>query len=124
MPSLSVTDPGIYTYTASNDCYSSTDSALVNFYLCEITVPNIISLSSTAGNQLFFVNSSGIVSFHCVILNRWGNLIYEFNDANGSWDGMDKSGKIVTEGTYFYLIDAVTEGGKEIQLHGFVVLEY
>jgi len=124
MPSLSVTDPGIYTYTASNDCYSSTDSALVNFYLCEIIVPNIISLSSTAGNQLFFVNSSGIVSFHCAILNRWGNLIYEFNDANGSWDGMDKSGKIVTEGTYFYLIDAVTEGGKEIQLYGFVVLEY
>jgi gliding motility-associated-like protein len=86
--------------------------------------PNIVSLSSTNGNQLFFVNTSGISSFHCVILNRWGNLINEINDVNGAWDGKDKNGDLVTEGTYFYLIDAIKEGGSAVKMYGFVVLKY
>ena len=34
------------------------------------------------------------------------------------------SGKILDEGTYFYKINAVFEGGNEIQKHGFVDLRY
>jgi hypothetical protein len=30
----------------------------------------------------------------------------------------------VEEGTYFYRIDAVLDGGIELQKHGFVVLKY
>ena len=75
-------------------------------------------------NQLFFVNTSGISSFHCVILNRWGNLINEIHDVNGAWDGKDKNGDLVTEGTYFYLIDAIKEGGSAVKMYGFVVLKY
>jgi hypothetical protein len=37
---------------------------------------------------------------------------------------MDQNGDLVNEGTYFYLINATTEGGKEIKLHGFVVVHY
>ena len=124
LPSLNVTSSGNYMYSISNDCYTATDTALVDFYLCDIQVPNIVSLSSTNGNQLFFVNTSGISSFHCVILNRWGNLINEINDVNGAWDGKDKNGDLVTEGTYFYLIDAIKEGGSAVKMHGFVVLKY
>ena len=57
-------------------------------------------------------------------MNRWGNFIYEYNDPSGTWDATDQNGNLVTEGTYFYLIDAIMEGGKPIQLHGFVVVEH
>lgn len=124
LPSASVTQSGAYIYSISNECYTTSDTAQINFYVCEITVPNIISMSSLSGNNLFSVNSNGIETFHCVIINRWGNFIYEYNDPSGSWNGMDQNGDLVNEGTYFYLIDATTEGGKEIKLHGFVVVHY
>jgi len=57
-------------------------------------------------------------------LNRWGNIIYEYNDPAESWQGTNKSGELVKEGTYFYKIDATFEGGQTVQKHGFVVLKY
>lgn len=110
---------GMYIVTANNVCHSASDTAYVDFKLCDIAAPNIISLSSTAGNQTWFVESEGIATFNCVIVNRWGNLIYEFNDPYGAWDGTFK-GEPVEEGTYFYLIQATIEGGDELNKHGFI----
>lgn len=118
--SIPVNQTGIYWVTVSNQCHSYTDSAFVEFYLCDIEAPNIISLSSQAGNNLWFVEADGIGDFECVIVNRWGNLIYEYNDVNGHWDGRDMSGKIVTEGVYFYIIKAKILGGEELTKQGFI----
>jgi hypothetical protein len=57
-------------------------------------------------------------------LNRWGNIIYEYSDPAGHWDGKTAGGELVEEGTYFYRIDAVLDGGQELQKHGFVVVKY
>ena len=69
---------------------------------------------------MFFVEYDGIAEFECVILNRWGNIIYTFTDPAGSWDGKSENGTLVTEGTYFYRINAKFEGGEEVKKHGFV----
>ena len=87
-------------------------------------MPNIISLSSTVGNELFFVDYEGIATFNCVILNRWGNKIYEYTDPSGTWDGRTQNGTLVEEGTYFYMIKATFEGGEEVEKQGFVQLRY
>ncbi|NRA11634.1 MAG: gliding motility-associated C-terminal domain-containing protein, partial [Crocinitomicaceae bacterium] len=115
-----VTEPGVYTVTASNICHSGTASALIGYKLCDIIAPNVVSLSSLVGNHLWFVESEGIQSFECSIVNRWGNNVYYFNDTNGGWDGRDMNGNLVNEGTYYYIIDAVLEGGDELQKHGFI----
>jgi hypothetical protein len=81
-------------------------------------------LSSQAGNNIFFVNYSGLEEFNCVIINRWGNKIYEYTDPAGGWDGKTQDGTLVEEGVYFYKINAVLQGGEDIQLHGFVHLKY
>jgi gliding motility-associated-like protein len=81
-------------------------------------------MSSLAGNNIFYVNSEGIVSFDCVIINRWGNVIYEYNDPEGGWNGKTSNGNLVEEGTYFYRIKATYEGGEDVIKHGFVVLKY
>ena len=119
-----ISDAGIYIFHLKNACYEKTDTANIAIKPCDITTPNIVVMSSLAGNNIFYVNSEGIVNFNCVILNRWGNVIYEFTDAAGGWDGKTTDGNKVEEGTYFYRIKAVLEGGNELVKNGFVVLKY
>jgi subtilisin-like proprotein convertase family protein len=119
-----ISGAGTYIFHLKNACYEVTDTASIGIKPCDITAPNIIVMSSLAGNNIFYVNSEGIVSFDCVIINRWGNVIYEYTDAAGGWDGKTADGNKVEEGTYFYRINAIIEGGEELVKHGFVVLKY
>lgn len=116
---------GIYGATVSNECYTKTATSTVTLEPCDITVPNIIFISSTVGNNLFFITYHGLAEFNCVIVNRWGDLIYEYSDPAGHWDGKDKHGKLVTEGTYFYKINARFDGVEEgFVKQGFVVVKH
>ena len=115
--------PEVLILTASNYCYDSTFNVNINPLFCNITAPNIIVLSSLAGNAAFFVQYEGIKEFECAIINRWGNLIYEYFDAAGQWDGTF-NGKPVDEGTYYYSLRAVFESGEEIKKHGFVQVKH
>ena len=119
-----VDQPGQYSVTMSNACHSYTDISVVTIKPCDIEVPNIIVLSSTAGNHIFNVDYNGIAEFECFILNRWGNTIYTYTDPAGGWDGKTQDGKLVEEGTYFYKINATFDGGIDIEKHGFVYVKY
>jgi hypothetical protein len=123
-PNITVSSPGNYIVTGSNECYTISDTATVGNKICTLSAPNIVSLSSTVGNNMFFVQYDGIAEFHCSIVNRWGNVIYEYSDPAGGWNGRSKSGDVVEEGTYFYIIDATFEGGREIKEHGFIQLQH
>jgi subtilisin-like proprotein convertase family protein len=115
--------PEVLSVTASNYCYDSTFTVNVDPIFCDITAPNIIVLSSTAGNAAFFVQYDGIKEFECSIINRWGNLMYEYFDPAGQWDGK-VNGNPVDEGTYYYIIRAVFESGDEVKKHGFVQVKH
>jgi hypothetical protein len=68
----------------------------------DLKIPNILLLD---GEHQFRVTYKSIISFKCVIFNRWGNKIYEFADPSGGWDGKYK-GRYVSPGVYFYVITA------------------
>jgi hypothetical protein len=121
---ITVDAAGDYIVTVSNICSSSSDIATVTIKPCDIEVPNILSLSSVDGNNLFSVDYEGISKFECFILNRWGSVIYSYNDPAGSWDGKTQAGVLVEEGTYFYKINATFDGGIDVQKHGFVYVKY
>jgi subtilisin-like proprotein convertase family protein len=119
-----ISGAGSYIFHLQNACYEVIDTATIGIKPCDISAPNIIVLSSTEGNEFFSINTTGIVDFNCVILNRWGNVIYEYNDPEGGWNGKTSNGNLVEEGTYFYRIKAIYEGGEDVIKHGFVVLKY
>lgn len=120
---LDVDQPGLYVVTASNICGDFADSAFVDFYLCDLKVPNVFTPNDDGSNDNFqLLFESGITSLNCIITNRWGNVIRTFNQPNFSWDGTNEKGNAVQDGVYFYKIDAITDGGNEVSKHGFVHL--
>ncbi len=116
---VSVTQ-GTYTVTASNECNSHSSTMTIGGKVCYITAPNIIVLSSTSGNNKFFLSYDGVAEFHISIVNRWGNLITEYSDPGAAWDGRNMNGEVVSEGTYFYKFNAKLQTGEEIEQQGFV----
>lgn len=119
---VTINEPGLYIVSVTNECYTFSDSATINYIMCDIQAPNVISLSSTTGNNLWFVNGDGIAEFECTIVNRWGNVIYSFNNVSGSWDGKNASGNFVDDGVYFYTIKAKAIGGENVDKQGFITV--
>lgn len=114
--------PGVYTVTASNECNSHSSTMTIGAKVCYINAPNIITLSSTVGNNKFILTYDGVEEFHISIVNRWGGLVAEYDDPSPSaaWDGRNLNGEVVSEGTYFYKFTAKLMTGEEIEQQGFV----
>lgn len=76
-----------------------------------IDCPNFFTPRSSPGeNDEFRVAYKSIVSFKGVIVNRWGNVLFEWSDPALGWNGTFK-GKAVSPGVYFYLIEAKGSDG-------------
>ena len=71
-------------------------------------VPNTFTPDGDEHNQAWgpvFTKGFDPYNFHLLIFNRWGELIWESNDANAKWDGTyGIDGKKVQQGTYTYKI--------------------
>jgi gliding motility-associated-like protein len=69
-----------------------------------VVIPNVFTPNGDGKNDVFKINSNGLKSLNCVIYDRWGLKMYEWDGINGSWDGNAKTG-IAPDGTYFYIIN-------------------
>lgn len=122
-PSINITQGGDYSVTATNLCGSYTASSVITAILCDFEVPNVFSPNGDNNNDNFtLVFSDGMEKFNIFILNRWGGLIREFNEADFAWNGTDTAGNLVSEGVYFYKAIGTLIGGKELIKQGFVHL--
>ncbi len=89
----------------------------------ELTIPNVFTPNSDGVNDRFFINAKNIAEFNIVIVNRWGNVVFETSDITVFWDGKFKN-ELCTEGTYFYKVIAKAKNKKEYQNQGFISLQY
>ena len=92
----------------------------------EISVPNVLTPNEDTKNDEFFLTWKNVTSLNLIIINRWGNIVFEeFSDDlinnNPSWNG-DSDGKPVSDGIYFYKFTAIGIGGQELEGHGFIHL--
>jgi len=73
-------------------------------------VPNTFTPDGDEFNQSFrpvFTSGFDPFDFNLLIFNRWGEIIFESNDAVAGWDGT-YDGQIVQEGTYTWKIEFKT----------------
>jgi gliding motility-associated-like protein len=73
-------------------------------------VPNTFTPDDDAYNQYFkpiFTAGFDPYDFNLKIFNRWGEVVWESNDATAGWDGT-YGGKLVQNGTYSWVIEFKT----------------
>jgi len=88
-------------------------------------LPNVFSPGNHDGvNDVWKVTYKSLAVFHCWIFNRWGNLVYEYTDPDGGWDGT-YHGKLVDTGVYYFVITAEgTDGVKYKKRGDITILRY
>lgn len=122
------TEEGIYTVTleitlgACSDV--ATEEIIVQLVLpLDFDMPNVFTPNGDGVNDVFTINPKNAVALDMVILNRWGNKVFESDDVDAVWDGRNQlNGEQCTEGTYFYQFTIVGEDGQVRREHGFVHL--
>ena len=94
-------------------CGSSTDTATVDFYFCDLELPNVFTPNNDGANDYFqLLFFGGIKTFNCTILNRWGSVIREYDDPAFKWDGKDAHGDEMPDGTYNFAMTAEKAGDR------------
>jgi gliding motility-associated-like protein len=89
----------------------------------ELYIPSAFSpLSTNTENSSFKIYSNNLISAHLTIFNRWGEKVFETNDANlNGWDGKYK-GEIAPNGEYSYIAEVVYLNRRKVIKQGHLVL--
>lgn len=90
----------------SNGCHC--DTAFEDIAISEslLMVPNVFTPNGDGMNDEFRVAYRSIKEFHCWVYNRWGHLVYSWDDPAKGWDGTI-NGRPAPEGAYYYVIRAL-----------------
>lgn len=106
-------DGPIVTLTAINSLGGCTDSLTVDYmngWYTEdsvlVSFPNVITPNDDDVNDCFLPEFEGDLD-ECIelkIFSRWGRLLYDSEKHGGNcWDGTQRTGDLVAEGTYYYI---------------------
>lgn len=71
----------------------------------EFEIANTFTPNGDNMNDSFTIPNIGLTNYSLKIYNRWGNLLFESEDATEAWDGSSNMGK-ASSGTYFYVLVA------------------
>jgi gliding motility-associated-like protein len=83
----------------------------------QVIIPNVITANADGINDTFEIQNLKPET-KVLILNRWGDVVFESTNYQNDWGGKDVSGQDLLEGVYTYLIN--TPENK--QYHGFIHL--
>ncbi len=123
---IQVSEPGIYTVSATSPCGTLTDEVTVTSIVCNCDnpfVPDAFTPNGDGKNEMLEVilNCMGISDYAFAIYNRYGQRIFESKQPGQSWDGT-YNGQQADLGTYFYYLKYKNNLGEEIKKKGDVVL--
>jgi gliding motility-associated-like protein len=103
--------PGVYIIHVEQEDCTAEGTIVLRFEPeeCILIIPNIITPNGDGDNDTFDVTSIGrYPRSTCQIYNRWGNLVFEDLDYNGTWNA-DGS----PEGVYYYIVGVNKNSGME-----------
>jgi len=86
------------------------------------TEANVFSPNDDQVNDLLYLVKNFKGTGEVLIINRWGNAVYQTNDVNLPWNGKDQRGSSVVDGTYFYTLNLVFINGTVMKRQGFITV--
>jgi len=107
-----------YRIVSANECLDQ-DSIHINVISCAVDIPNVLTPNGDGINDFFKLDGEIFVATSCTIYNRWGQVVYEGDISKFAWDG-HSNGTLVSDGAYYYLIDAETIFKETKQFRGYV----
>lgn len=111
-------------YAIKGTCIDTISKNLMVELPSQLEVPNVFTPNGDGVNDFFFIKSSNLKEITIYIFDRWGHEAYSLHTENGniSWDGKNKVGKEMAEGTYFYKLNAKGQDNKEYDTSGTISL--
>ena len=103
-------------------CNDTATKCLIVLEDASIEIPNIFTPNGDGINDFFFIKTTGMKDLNCIIFDRWGLKIAEFNGVNGKWDGTMSGSRIAPNGTYFFIVDYNSKNGKTGSAEGYLQL--
>ncbi len=105
----------VVTAVSADGCVLRDSIEVVVF--ADLQIPNVITANGDGVND-FFDLGPVLPNTYVLILDRWGNIVFETENYKNEWNGKDKHGKPVMDGVYTYMVQ--TEKGDKF--HGFVTI--
>jgi len=103
--------PGVYVIHVQQEECTQEGTIVIRFEPeeCILFIPNIMTPNGDGDNDTFDVSSIGrYPKSTCQIYNRWGNLIFEDLDYNGSWNADG-----APDGVYYFIVGVNKNTGME-----------
>jgi gliding motility-associated-like protein len=106
-------------YAFEGLCVDSTTKCVTVLPKSRLIVPNVFTPNNDAKNDVFTLDAVGIGEIAISVFDRWGLKMFE-STASGNirWDGKNKGGSTVADGTYFYILKATGLDGEIYDLKG------
>ena len=105
-----------------NDCADTACKEVTVHVRPQMQLPNVFTPGAPP-NETFFFPNLGINEFECTVFNRYGVVVYEFDDISDQWDGNHYlSGKPCADAVYFYTYKAMSTNGTPFEGEGNVNL--
>jgi gliding motility-associated-like protein len=71
----------------------------------KMTIPNGITPNGDSKNDKWVIIAPALCdSINIVVMNRWGNKVYEDKNYLNNWGGTNQAGALLPQGTYFVVI--------------------
>lgn len=104
----------------ANDCISELTSVTVDdrrFPCLEERV--VITPDGNGTNDEFIIFCVGdFPDNHLEIYNRWGQLVFEADNYDNTWEGTAQDGQALPEGPYYYILEYTDPEGNLVQQKG------
>ena len=124
-PNISVSQPGLYTVSASLDGCRVSAHYMVEGCNLQLYLPNAISPSKSDGlNDVFALPEAllpQIYDLEISIFSRWGEQVFYSNDKNFRWHG-EVNGKLAANTVFNYIIRYNDVNGKPFVVSGQIVV--
>ena len=125
LPNITVTQPGLYSVTASQGGCRATAKYSVEACDFRLWLPNAITPSKSDGlNDVFALPpriQGMVVDFEISIFNRWGEQVFYSTDKAFQWDG-SVEGKRAVNAVFNYVIWCTVAGGRPYRFTGSVTV--
>jgi gliding motility-associated-like protein len=102
------------TSSPKNCCTDAKNKVCYPFVNCKIdgccefdkmTIPNGITPNGDGKNDKWVIIAPALCdSINIVVMNRWGNKVYEDKNYLNNWGGTNQAGALLPQGTYFVVI--------------------